>query len=106
MLEAGHVNTCVNRLYYACFYALSALLLSEGKTATKHSGVRALFDQEWVKPGRVPVDIGRFYRKLFDSRHQSDYVDFVQFDEAEVRPWIERATEMVDLLESLLEIET
>ncbi len=100
MLEAGHVNTCVNRLYYACFYAVSALLLAEGKTAAKHSGIRALFDREWVKTGRVPVDVGRFYRKLFDSRQQGDYDDFVRFQEAEVRPWLEQATEVVVLLAS------
>jgi hypothetical protein len=27
LLEAGHANAYVNRLYYACFYAVSALLL-------------------------------------------------------------------------------
>ncbi|MCJ7546375.1 MAG: HEPN domain-containing protein [Deltaproteobacteria bacterium] len=30
LLEQGHVNTFVNRLYYACFYAISALLLTKG----------------------------------------------------------------------------
>ncbi len=27
-LEKGYANTYVNRLYYACFYAISALLLT------------------------------------------------------------------------------
>ena len=26
LIERGYVNTFVNRLYYACFYAISALL--------------------------------------------------------------------------------
>ena len=29
LLERGHVNTFVNRLYYACFYAVTALLLTK-----------------------------------------------------------------------------
>ncbi len=29
LLERGHANTFVNRLYYACFYAVSALLLTK-----------------------------------------------------------------------------
>ena len=47
--EKGHLNACVNRLYYAGFYAVSALLLAEGKSSSKHSGIRALFTKEWVK---------------------------------------------------------
>ena len=30
LLERGHGNAFVNRLYYACFYAVSALLLTKG----------------------------------------------------------------------------
>jgi uncharacterized protein (UPF0332 family) len=40
MLDAGHLHATVNRLYYASFYALSALLLTEGMASSKHSGVR------------------------------------------------------------------
>ena len=29
LFEAGHINSYVNRLYYACFYAVSALLLTK-----------------------------------------------------------------------------
>jgi uncharacterized protein (UPF0332 family) len=44
--EKGHLNACINRLHYACFYAVSALLLMEEKSSSKHSGVRALWRQE------------------------------------------------------------
>lgn len=63
LLSAGHTNACVNRLYYAAFYVVLALLLSEGLSSTKHSGGRSLFDREWVKIGRVPVHLGRLYRR-------------------------------------------
>lgn len=29
-IEHGYYNTAMNRMYYACFYAVSALLLHEG----------------------------------------------------------------------------
>ena len=45
LLERNHINTFVNRLYYACFYTVTALLLSKGLSSSKHSGVRALFHQ-------------------------------------------------------------
>ena len=43
MWEMAHFNTYINRLYYACFYAVSALLLPEGLSAARHVGIRNLF---------------------------------------------------------------
>jgi uncharacterized protein len=51
LLDKGHANTGVNRLSYACFYAVSALLLTKGLTATRHSGLRTLFHQYVIRPG-------------------------------------------------------
>lgn len=56
LFEHGHVNTFVNRLYYACFYAVSGLLLSKGLSSAKHSGIRSLFHQNFVKPGLVDIE--------------------------------------------------
>jgi uncharacterized protein (UPF0332 family) len=53
LLAHEHVPTAVNRLYYAGFYAVSALLLTEGYSSPKHSGIRALFDQHWIALGRL-----------------------------------------------------
>jgi len=58
LLDKGYGNTFVNRLYYACFYAVSALLLSRGLSSAKHSGVRSLFHQNFIKPGLVEVELG------------------------------------------------
>lgn len=98
LLEAGHTNAFVNRLYYACFYAVSAALLSRGISSPKHAGVRALFHQQLVKPGLVPLELGKFFGTLFDNRQKGDYSDFVRFDQDEVRPWLTRAEKFVDLL--------
>jgi methionine synthase I (cobalamin-dependent) len=35
MLDAGRINAHVNRLYYACFYAVSALLLTRDFSTSK-----------------------------------------------------------------------
>ncbi len=106
LLNENHANTCVNRLYYACFYAVTALLLTHGKASARHSGVRAMFDSDWVKTGMVPVDMGRFYRKLFDSRQESDYGDFVRFDVATAEAWLGQATEFVHFIGRLTEQST
>lgn len=43
--RAGRWNACVNRLYYACFYAVSALLIRDGLSSSKHAGIRGLFNR-------------------------------------------------------------
>jgi len=63
LLEHGYANTVVNRLYYACFYAVTALLLTRGLSSSKHSGIRSLFHQIFVKSGQIDPELGQ----LFDS---------------------------------------
>jgi uncharacterized protein (UPF0332 family) len=36
LLQAGHLHAYVNRLYYACFYAVSAPLVTQGTSTSKH----------------------------------------------------------------------
>lgn len=103
LLGADHLNACVNRLYYACFYAVNALLLTEGLSSSKHSGVRAIFDREWIKGGRISLELGRFYRRLFESRQQADYADFVSFDPSTVVAWLGEATDFVETIASVID---
>ena len=47
-LAAEAFSFAINRAYYALFYAVSALLLEEGRRFEKHSGVRAAFNQHFI----------------------------------------------------------
>jgi len=59
---AAHAYTfAINRAYYALFYAVSALLLEEGRRFSKHSGIRAAFNRDLVKPGRLSRKHGELY---------------------------------------------
>ena len=99
LLDGGYGNTYVNRLYYACFYSVSALLLSIGLTSSKHSGTRSLFHQSFIKPGLVAKEFGQLYDKLFDNRQKGDYADFVRFNIDEVRDWYVETTLFVKEME-------
>jgi uncharacterized protein (UPF0332 family) len=35
LLDSGHRHTAVNRPYYACFFSVSALLLTEGRSSPR-----------------------------------------------------------------------
>ena len=101
-LEAGRLSPAVRSAYYACFYALSAILWSEGKTFKKHSGVRGALHRYLVKPGKIDASWGRFYDIIFDSRHRGDYHPMVRFDPEQVEGYIDRARDFVKQMESLI----
>jgi uncharacterized protein (UPF0332 family) len=103
LLDSGHANTGVNRLYYACFYAVSALLLTKGLTATSHSGLRTLFHQHLIRPGLLALGQGPLYDRLFDHRQRSDYADLVHFGVDEVRAWSGEAQAFVDAVAVLIQ---
>jgi uncharacterized protein (UPF0332 family) len=103
LLDSGYANTGVNRLYYACFYAVSALLLTKGLTATSHSGLRTLFHQHVIRPGLLPLGQGPLYDRLFDQRQRSDYADLVHFGVDEVRDWSVDARAFVDAVAVLIQ---
>ncbi len=94
-LADGHLHSAVNRLYYACFYMLSALLFAENHSSSKHSGIRSLFNRHWIKTGRLPVEMSFFYRDLFNHRQQGDYDDFVEFSCDDVQGWQEEANTFI-----------
>ncbi|MBA7586453.1 hypothetical protein ES708_28453 [subsurface metagenome] len=102
LLERGHINTFVNRLYYACFYAITALLLSKGLSSSKHSGVRALFHQNFIKNGLINREMGKFYDKLFDTRQKGDYADLIYFDKKEVSPWFNEARNFISSIKNII----
>lgn len=95
-------NNCINRLYYACFYAVSALLLRDGLASAKHTGVRSLFNERFVRTGIVAQDLGKLYNDLFRDRQEADYADLIDFDEQQVLPLIAAARRFVARIEELL----
>ncbi|MCX6383175.1 MAG: HEPN domain-containing protein, partial [Actinobacteria bacterium] len=60
MLDNNKLIAAVNRIYYAIFYEVIALLLTKGLSSSKHSGVRSLFNKEFVKPGIISEEYGNF----------------------------------------------
>ena len=101
LANAGRWNACVNRLYYACFYAISALLVRDSLSSSKHAGVRGFFNRHYVKTGKVPKELARIYNDLFERRQEGDYIDFVSFQQHQVLPWISEAEELVGYITNL-----
>ena len=102
LAKAERWNACVNRLYYACFYAVTALLSQQDLHSSKHSGIRSLFNLHFVKTNKVPRDYATTFNDLFDQRQESDYVDFVTFESSQIQPLIPKAESFVQLIANLI----
>lgn len=101
--SSGHWNACVNRIYYACFYAISALLSKHDLSSSKHSGVRSFFNQHFVKTEIIPKEIAEIYNSLFERRQEGDYEVFVRFEEDDVKHWIKETETFVNAVIKLIE---
>ena len=101
--DASRYAFAVNRAYYACFYALSAVLLAEGRKYVKHSGVRAALHRQLIRSGRLDPSWGRIYDRVFESRHRGDYQELVVFEAAHVKELCEQAIEFVTQIRRLLD---
>ena len=103
LANAERWTSCVNRLYYACFYAVSGLLVKQGLTSSKHTGVRSLFNRHYVKVDIVPKALAQTYNDLFERRQEGDYMDFVTFDAEQVRLWVAQTETFVSFISSLID---
>lgn len=100
----GYYNTAVNRMYYACFYAAIALLVANGIEVKSHSGVRNALALHFVKPGIIPVEMGKFYSLIFAKRSSGDYEDFFTHTLDSVEQFQPQAIEFVQFVTDLVEI--
>jgi uncharacterized protein (UPF0332 family) len=95
-------NTAVNRLYYACYYAVIGLLVSKEIAAQTHGGVRQMFGLHFIKTGLIDKELGKFYTDIFDKRQTGDYDDFVDFTKDEIVNMISPARKLINSIEKIL----
>jgi len=95
------LESTVNRIYYAMFYAVNALLITKGLASSKHSGVIALFNREIVKKGLIERRFGKFYSDMLTNRQEGDYKDFVKFEREDVEEWLQKAEEFITEIEQV-----
>lgn len=77
-----------NRMYYAAYYAVSALLIANGHTAKTHETIVRVFGLQFVKTGMFSSEQGRLYNKLFSLRLTGDYNDHYDLEESDVLPLV------------------
>ena len=77
LFQIKFYNTLINRLYYSCFHATKALMLTKDLVSKTHSGVvfqflmRSLF---WKI--LLIKEHAAFFRRLMNERVEDDFGDF------------------------------
>ena len=102
LLREGRLTSATNRIYYAMFYATSALLATKNLSSSRHSGVIALLHDHFVRPGVFPRELARQLSLAFEMRNDSDYEDFITPEPSELtemlanaRSFVQKAAELV-----------
>jgi uncharacterized protein (UPF0332 family) len=103
LVKEGFFNAAANRLYYACFYAALALLVSKGITTASHAGVKTMLGLHFVSNGLLALEQGKTFSRLFEIRHSGDYDDFVYCDQEMIDEYLPKARDFVKAVKILIE---
>jgi len=82
-----------------------ALLLTKDLSSAKHTGIRALFNEHFIRTGKVSVELGKFFTRMYDFRQKGDYADFVIFEAKKMKEWLSSADNFINELDQVIEKE-
>lgn len=84
------------------FYAVLALTVVKGYSTSKHTGVLAFFDRDYIKPGIFPKTLSKQLHLAFERRQAQDYGEFIVNDKTIAQETISSAVEFVDAIDTYL----
>jgi uncharacterized protein (UPF0332 family) len=101
-MELGYWRLAANRLYYACYYAVVALLVKNEINVHTHAGVINQFGLHFVTKGIISNEKGKIYKQLFNLRQNGDYDDWFHIDEEDILPLVESAEHFIAEIETII----
>lgn len=87
-----------NRLYYALFHAVSALLIHDRHVVNTHKGSHAMLGLHYIKTEKLPKWYGELYQDMERMREESDYNCTYTQEPETLQQNIEPAKEMIDTI--------
>ena len=103
LLLAGKYKDSIGRSYYAIFSAVWAVLALDRVDFSKHAGVIAYFQKEYIKTQKFDVRFSKYLQNAFQIRNVCDYDDFFIASKQEAELQLERATEFLQAVTSYLD---
>lgn len=101
-LGIGQYKTSLNRSYYAIFHAMRAANILKGFDSSKHSGVIAFFNKEYLKEGIMDRQLSAVIKGSSFLREKSDYDDFFIASRKEAEVQLENARGFLNTVEAYL----
>ena len=101
--QAGLWNNIANRLYYAAFHAVSALLIHDRHNVGTHQGAVLMLHQHYVRTGLLSKEDGAFYSQLQTLREKSDYNCTYNATEEEIVSRIAQTKQFIDKVLGLIQ---
>ena len=102
LVALKYYNTAANRMYYACYYAASALLIANGIATKSHDGVKQMFGLHFIKTGVLPMHLSSIYSTLFKRRLSGDYDDMFDNTLESVTELYLKAQEFISAVKDML----
>lgn len=100
--QAEFWDGVANRLYYAAFHAVCALLIKDGHNVRTHNGASAVLGQWYVRTGIFPKELAQLYSMLQTMREKSDYNCSFDATQSIIEPLIAPTHELITTIEKLL----
>lgn len=101
-LKIGQYKTSLNRSYYAIFHAMRAMNILKGFDSSKHSGVIAYFNKEYIKEGIMDKELSVIIKSSSFLREKSDYDDFFIVGRTETENQLASAKVFLEAVEKYL----
>lgn len=103
LLNQDSFSSSVNRSYYAIFHALRAVTALDGFDSSKHSGVIAYINREYVKTGIFEKRLSKILDTAFRLREKADYDDFFIISIDAAKEQLLKAEEVICMVQPFLQ---
>ncbi|MDP4175060.1 MAG: HEPN domain-containing protein [Bacteroidota bacterium] len=103
MLDSGMLSAAMNRIYYAGFYIVSALVLLDGFSTSKHRQLIGYFNKNYIKTGKVPIDLGEILDESYNNRVAADYHDFVYLTKTQVEEFFNQMKDFISFIDQMIQ---
>lgn len=102
LLDAGQYKDSIGRSYYAIFTAVRAVLARDQVDFSKHAGVIAYFQREYIKSAIFDIKYSKILQRAFQIRNNCDYDDFFIVSKEDATEQYKNAADMVQAIETYI----
>lgn len=102
LLDAGQYKDSIGRSYYAIFTAVRAVLARDQVDFSKHAGVIAYFQREYIKSAIFDIKYSKILQRAFQIRNNCDYDDFFIVSKEDATEQYKNAVDMVQAIETYI----